>query len=309
MSLREIHQQFGPKGIREFSPVYDRIGVVTDDTQLTLFTAEGLADALAKSPNATNDQIIASVHVAYLRWLVTQKVSTPLTERVVDPTYGLIAEPQMHSKINASFTCFNSLTAAQRISEFATNDSKGNGAIMRIAPVGLVFSDDPMRAFRLAGDIALLTHGHPTASIAAGAFAMIIAMVTSGDTLDFAIENTLDFLQTTPGHEETTQAIIYAPWPEPNPKPRFEWMGFGNVAHEALAIALHAVASTKTTEEAIIQSVNHDGDSDTTGSLAGQLSGALRGVESLPQRWVAALRCRQIVQRLAQSCSNRNNLD
>ena len=105
----------------------------------------------------------------------------------------------------------------------------------------------------------------------------------------------MDFLQTTPGNEETTQAIIYSPWPEPNPKPRFEWMGFGNVAQEALAIALHAVASTKTTEEAIIQAVNHAGDSDTTGSLAGQLAGALRGIESVPQRWVSALRSRRIV--------------
>ena len=133
---------------------------------------------------------------------------------------------------------------------------------------------------------------------------MIIAMVTSGDTLDFAIENTLDFLQTTPGHEETTQAIIYSPWPEPNPKPRFEWMGFGNVAQEALAIALHAVASTKKTEEAIIQAVNHSGDSDTTGSLAGQLAGAVRGVESVPDRWVSALRCRRIVEALGRKLSD-----
>ena len=103
MSLREIHHQFGPKGIREFSPVYDRVGVVTDDTQLTLFTAEGLVDALAKSPNATNDEILASIHVAYLRWLVTQGVSTPLTDRVVDPTHGLITEPEMHAKLNSSF--------------------------------------------------------------------------------------------------------------------------------------------------------------------------------------------------------------
>ena len=132
MSLREIHAQFGPKGIREFSLVYDRVGVVTDDTQLTLFTAEGLVDALSKSPNASNDEIISSVHIAYLRWLVTQGVSTPLTDRAVDPTYGLIAEPEMHSKINASFTCLNSLTGATTISEFATNDAKGNGAIMRI---------------------------------------------------------------------------------------------------------------------------------------------------------------------------------
>jgi len=235
---------------------------------------------------------------------VTQGVSTPLTDKVVDPTYGLIAEPQMHSKINASFTCLNSLTGATTISEYAANDSKGNGAIMRIAPVGLVFSDDPMRAFCLGGDIARLTHGHPTASIAAAAFAMIIAMVTSGDTLDFAIENTLDFLQTTLGHEETTQAIIYSPWPEPNPKPRFEWMGFGNVAQEALAIALHAVASTKTTEEAIIQAVNHAGDSDTTGSLAGQLAGALRGMESVPQRWVSALRIKMKIVATASSIAH-----
>ena len=76
-------------------------------------------------------------------------------------------------------------------------------------------------------------------------------------------------------------------------------MGFGNVAQEALAIALHAVASTKTTEEAIVQAVNHAGDSDTTGSLAGQLAGALRGVESVPQRWVSALVNNHVIEAVA----------
>ncbi len=42
MTLKNIRAQFGPQGIRDFAPVYGRLGAITDDTQMTLFTAEGM---------------------------------------------------------------------------------------------------------------------------------------------------------------------------------------------------------------------------------------------------------------------------
>jgi ADP-ribosylglycohydrolase len=45
MSHSQIVSRFGPHGIRDFAPAYGRTGAITDDTQMTLFTAEGLRRA------------------------------------------------------------------------------------------------------------------------------------------------------------------------------------------------------------------------------------------------------------------------
>lgn len=41
MRRSEILQAFGPKGITDLVPAYGKLGAITDDTQMTLFTAEG----------------------------------------------------------------------------------------------------------------------------------------------------------------------------------------------------------------------------------------------------------------------------
>ncbi len=48
-SRREITDQFGPAGITEYAPAYGRVGAITDDTQMTLFTIEGLIRAKFRS--------------------------------------------------------------------------------------------------------------------------------------------------------------------------------------------------------------------------------------------------------------------
>src|SRR6266581_3539136 len=72
MSLAEIRRQFGPRGIREYSQSYGRIGAITDDTQMTMFTAEGLlrADNRLRSKGVCHPPGI--VYRSYLRWLETQ---------------------------------------------------------------------------------------------------------------------------------------------------------------------------------------------------------------------------------------------
>ena len=45
LSLDEIRQRFGPQGVTGYEPAYGRRGAITDDTQMTLWTAEGLLRA------------------------------------------------------------------------------------------------------------------------------------------------------------------------------------------------------------------------------------------------------------------------
>lgn len=45
MDWPSIRQKFGERGIRDFAPAFGKLGAVTDDTQMMLFTAEGLLRA------------------------------------------------------------------------------------------------------------------------------------------------------------------------------------------------------------------------------------------------------------------------
>ena len=46
-SLARIREKYGPQGIRDFAPAYGKLGAITDDTQMTLFTAEAMIRMLA----------------------------------------------------------------------------------------------------------------------------------------------------------------------------------------------------------------------------------------------------------------------
>jgi hypothetical protein len=72
MKLPEIRRCFGAAGIRDFAPAYGRLGAITDDTQMTLFTAEGFIRAWVRDQLKGMCHGPGVVHHAYMRWLLTQ---------------------------------------------------------------------------------------------------------------------------------------------------------------------------------------------------------------------------------------------
>jgi len=48
-----------------------------------------------------------------------------------------------------------------------------------------------------------------------------------------------------------------------------------------------------------LAAVNHSGDSDSTGSIAGSVLGTLLGVEAIPQKWIQAVEDTEKVQKIA----------
>ena len=78
-----------------------------------------------------------------------------------------------------------------------------------------------------------------------------------------------------------------------------EDLGGGWVGEEALAIGLYAALSARTFIEAIGIAANHSGDSDSTASIAGQLWGAMNGLEEMPHPWITALDVRKPLLHLA----------
>lgn len=300
LSHDQILETFGAGGIRDFAPAYGRLGAITDDTQMTLFTAEGLIRAALHQAGSGPDAVVASIYRAYLRWLATQDEGPPEAESSKGWLFGLRA---LHSRRAPGHSCLSALHSGW-MGDIQTpiNDSKGCGGVMRVAPAGLVAAGDPDLAFRLGCESAAITHGHPTGYLAAGVFAAIICRLVAGETLPAAIWASRDHLLDRSDAGETLAAVNRA-----LAKARAEPLGIegaglgeGWIAEETLAISLYCALLEPDFERAVIRAINHSGDSDSTGAIAGNLLGAALGIQAIPTRWLDQLELRAEIDRLAE---------
>lgn len=315
MSLADIRRRFGREGIANYVEAYGRVGAITDDTQMTLFTAEGLVRAYVRARLKGICSPEAVVQHAYLRWLLTQGV-TPVAEIAAAddwPDGWLIKEHGLWERRAPGNTCLTALAATMALGERAQNDSKGAGAIMRVAPVGLIAAAraDEGRlppAFELGMETARLTHGHIAGFMSAGAFALLIALLMEGVELPRAVHEMHRVLADVGGSGFVTRTLdraldLVAEGGEPSAE-KVESLGGGWVGEEALAIAVYCALSARDFEHGVLLAVNHGGDSDTTASLVGQMLGTASGAEVIPARWcrrrgLADLELREVIERMA----------
>ena len=309
-SRRKILQRFGAGGIRDFGPAYGRFGAITDDTQMTLFTAEGLLRAYVRWTGKGICHTPGVIAHAYQRWLATQE---PLDARHAVSLDGwLIGQRPLHQQRAPGRTCLTALRTMAQRGEPADNDSKGCGGVMRVAPIGLFGSHGMLPgkagqpgsgAFELAVEAAALTHGHRSGQLPAGLLAAIIELLIHDASLPDAIDAGLALLAGCEQHEETTTIVRLACELARQPSPPSggipQELGEGWVAEEALAIALYAALVAPDLESAVILAVNHDGDSDSTGAIAGNLLGARHGTAAIPQRWLLDLELRDVITDIA----------
>ncbi|GEO82573.1 ADP-ribosylglycohydrolase family protein [Pararhodospirillum oryzae] len=297
LSLPHIRDRFGARGVRDFVTSADGLGSFTDDTQMTLFTADGLIRAAA--PPAHDP--LPFLHRAYVRWLATQR-EAGAPDIAPDLPGWLGLHPALQARRAPGATCLGALHAHRPGStEAPLNNSKGCGGVMRVAPIGLACTD-PSRAFGLGCAAAALTHGHPSGYLTAGVLAALISVLTQGESLDQALEHARALLRPHAGAEETLAALeaaqTLAQAGPPSPE-ALETLGEGWVAEEALGIAVYAVLATTTLEEALVLAVNHGGDSDSTGAIAGALVGTRDGTAAMPIRWVSRLEAQDLIEQVA----------
>ena len=299
MTLAEILDRFGPAGIVDYTTAFERPGSITDDTQMTLFTADGLLRAHIKQSLEGTVNVAEIVSHAYQRWLMTQGTTTPLVDPAGDQGW-LIEQRELHAKRVPGHTCLAALSAMTALGAKARNDSKGCGGAMRVAPAGLFCAREPgtsdaraaRRAFELGCELAALTHGHPTGQVAAGAFAALVALLAREWELDEAIDEMMPLVVRRPLGAETQRAIEKAVALARDGAPsaeRIRELGEGWVAEEALAIALYASLASPDFTSGVLLAVNHDGDSDSTASMAGNLLGAWHGVDNVPRKWLSGV--------------------
>jgi ADP-ribosylglycohydrolase len=316
----DILKKYGPRGLTDMVRAYGKLGAITDDTQMTLFTAEGALRAYVRETLRGLCHVPSVLHRSYLRWLHTQGELLPKSEQSFLDGW-LIEHKELFARRAPGNTCIESLRSTSEIGKPAQNNSKGCGGVMRIAPIGMLFhaltqsnpdarSENYQHAFDIGCDAAALTHGHPTGFLAAGVMAALVFDLLDGSLLISAIEHAIPSLKARQFHEETLTALEEARRIHLSgavPSDAIQQLGGGWIAEEALAIGVFCALRAENFEECVIMAVNHDGDSDSTGLIAGHLMGAMRGLSEIPVRWLATLELRNVIEEMADDLATAGN--
>jgi ADP-ribosylglycohydrolase len=177
------------------------------------------------------------------------------------------------------------------------NNSKGCGAVMRAAPMALLGED----GFAFAVGTGLLTHGHPSGFLSAGALAHLVHLLLAGATLPDAVAATRAKLLGWDDSAEQVAALdaaVELAGEGPTPETLESRLGGGWTGEEALAIAVCAALAAQDVRHGLLLAVNHSGDSDSTGAICGNLLGARWGTAAIPAEWLAELELRDVIEQV-----------
>ncbi len=231
------------------------------------------------------DATLEHIRLATLDWYKTQSADP----RRAQYTGRLGRSHVMQVRRAPGNTCLSACAkGATGTIKHPINDSKGCGGVMRVAPIGLMRELTVEQAFELGARAAAQTHGHPEGYAPAGVLAAMIRGLVDGQPFAQAASEALRLLQAHPRARRTAELMQAAQ----SPGASVASLGEGWVGEEALAIGYHAVLAGQGFTGAIRLAANHDGDSDSTASIAGQILGAALGVEAIPAGWEAGLDCR-----------------
>lgn len=312
----EVCKRFGTDGIQDldscgqYSIESINIAPISDDTQMTLFTAEALIHSASKITTRDSDIFnwcMIELWKSYKDWYTAQNFRTKKHHSHHTNSW-LLGIPEMHARRAPGITCMRALENKDfTLSDEPVNHSKGCGGVMRTAPIGLFFNPEalvnpaPLDMIALIGaESSALTHGHPLGYIPSAALALIINKITfnpadCANTLTDIITDAVNYtvnLYTDCGYIHVfknlmDKSIILAQSPDMDEHSAIKMLGEGWVAEEALAIAIYSVLKYPDNFRKAIQcAVNHDGDSDSTGAIAGNILGAYLGLDAIKDAFI-----------------------
>lgn len=309
-SFEEIRAKYGDNGIVEYDMSYPWLdekfdeALFSDDTQMTLYTAEGLLEA-----ERSGKPIIPTICNAYLAWYghqVSKKVRISY-----DSELSTIDE--LNQRRAPGNTCLSALLSIYNGKD-PMNSSKGCGGIMRVAPIGLYGATHGwslQETAKLAGEVAELTHLHPLSTYSSAALAVIVQICVSADgTVDVGrfksiIGKSLEVVSgvygvDAPAMEDFQKLIQKALQLKDNLLSDWEiienGLGGGWVAEETLAIAVFSVMRHIDDFNAcMICAVNHGGDSDSTGAVVGNIIGTILGYNAIPDKFTKYIQLKDLL--------------
>ena len=323
-----IRNHYGDKGITRY--VFSRNGKahISDDTQMTLFTGAGLLLGMTRGcMRGIAGRMDTYCHYTYLDWLHTQEWNSRKPDERTDS--WLMDVSELYARRAPGNTCLSALKAIENQKE-PKNNSCGCGGVMRTAPVAIL---SYMRDYAgaeyeycdmVAAEAARITHKHPLGFLPSAVLNDILMQIFDGETdrggsLSDVVHNAIKRLPTIKS-EEDKEKTYGELWPNEVATLRrllkyameltvrdildhvaIEKIGGGWTGHEALAIAIYsAVKHSNNFECAIVSSVNHSGDSDSTGAICGNIMGTLLGRNAIPEYYTKDLELLNIIEEMAE---------
>ena len=313
-SFEGIQSQYGEQGITRLEVRWTGVestsvgkAVISDDTQMTLFTANGILNAKRQKIGMKY-----GICLAYIEWYLTQIGKK--SGKYKDCWIGSL--PELNKRRAPGNTCMTSLNDIYRGKD-PINNSKGCGGVMRIAPIPLYAAVDNrmdvLVADKLAGDAAEITHQHPLGYIPAALMSHVIYRLvldehpTREALIAYVLEGMGKLGDLFPQHcQEVLEMMGIARVAidlSANNRSDLQnicALGDGWVGDEALAIALYcAIRHFDNFEQAMIAAVNHGGDSDSTGAITGNILGAAVGYEAIPRFFKDDLELHDVILHMA----------
>jgi len=186
---------------------------------------------------------------------------------------------------------------------FGGQGSFGNGAAMRVAPVGLFYHDAP-DLYEKARASASVTHAHPVGVDGAAVLAWAVAQAVRLDPREpFPFEDfsqgLVDFARTPEIRDKMMRVrdLVAEEVPPPDAARR---LGRSVAVHESMPFAVYAfLRHPQSFEDCLFCTILHGGDRDTLGAMACAVSGAYLGVEAIPPAWREKLENRPYIEGLA----------
>lgn len=309
----EIFSEYGEEGITKYDLILDTdVAEISDDTQMTLFTAEGLLLAGCERDNVDYINYIRNM---YKCWYQTQSEQYPAQDE--KQLSRLMSIPELFHKRCPGTTCMTAIRdGAKGTINNPINDSKGCGGVMRVAPVGLYFCDTLVsyeQSDMIGAEAAALTHGHDLGFIPAAALVHIVRAVTESDmSLKSAVNDAIAAMEKLfpkAAHIDDFTAImqkaVQLSESEIDALSAIHQLGEGWVAEETLAIAVYcALKYSGDFDKTLRASVNHNGDSDSIGVVCGNIVGAYFGYDAIPQKYKEHLELSDLIVEVADNLCN-----
>ncbi|MEM1658036.1 MAG: ADP-ribosylglycohydrolase family protein [Candidatus Jordarchaeales archaeon] len=270
----------GPPLLVEEEPYFD--GRYTDDTEMMIGVAESLIEV-----GGFDGEHMAKTFV---------KNYDPELDRLVR---GYGAGPPMVFRMIERGERWD--VAGRRL--FGGEGSFGNGAAMRVAPVGLLYFDDPEELRVIAEKSSLITHAHPLGIEGAvvQAYAVSLAVKAKPPSLD-----PRDFLETLEAftreevYREALRNAVRLLERAADKREVVSVLGNGIEAFRSVPTAVYCfAANTGSFRKAVLYAVSLGGDTDTIGAMTGAISGAYHGEEGIPREWVRKLENSEYIALLA----------
>ncbi|MBU0894945.1 MAG: ADP-ribosylglycohydrolase family protein [Nanoarchaeota archaeon] len=284
MRYSEIKKLFGEKGLTDF------IGKkYSDDAQMSIAVANGLIKASREHYSV--DNVMKYVSNEFVKWL-----HDPENNRAPG---------------NTCLSGCRNLEKGIDWRKSGDNNSKGCGAAMRSAPIGLFYFNGEEKLAEVSYAVSKCTHGHNSGIASGIATAYLTSLAVKNVDPNKYETMLIDFMEKTGKKMNFDVNEFNSKIKEISQAKKLDlikgvhFLGDGWIGEEAVAASLYCfLSSPNDYKKSVLLAANTDGDSDTIACITGAISGAYNSISKIPGNWIKNVENTSMLEKLATNLYN-----